>query len=214
MRILKTTLMVAWFSNIAILLVCVFLHIAAGRQVASDRFLAIAGASWCLISGLLWLVQLASEGGSVVVGIFFSVGPWAMGVAFLSVGGVLPDFFRLWATGVFLTWLALFVLVFCLAQHAAAREARKIEPATTPPQQADKGRLTMPQLALVLMSFGVFALMWAIKCLVFGPPPYSVFAYVSGPILLVAGYLVDPGAIRYLRNECFKPPKPPADDGE
>ena len=31
--------------------------------------------------------------------------------------------------------------------------------------------LTAPQLALVLMGFGVLTALWAIKCLVFGPPP-------------------------------------------
>ena len=60
-------------------------------------------------------------------------------------------------------------------------------------QQAGGG-WTMQQLALVLMLFGVAAVIAAIKCLLLGPPPYSVLAYVIGPCLIAASYLVDPHA--------------------
>jgi hypothetical protein len=63
--------------------------------------------------------------------------------------------------------------------------------------QADNGRWTSQQLALVLTLFGVIAVLVAIKCLVFGPPPYSRLAYVIGPCLIVAGYLVN----KFLKEE-------------
>jgi hypothetical protein len=72
---------------------------------------------------------------------------------------------------------------------------------------------TTPQLALVLMFFGAVTIVFVIKALVFGPPPYSVLAYVLGPVLLVAGYLVDRNAIRDLLKHGLKPPEPSAGDG-
>jgi hypothetical protein len=79
----------------------------------------------------------------------------------------------------------------------------------TSPDQGHQG-WTIQQLALVLMLFGVLAVLAALKCLVIGPPPYSVLAYILGPCLIVASYLVDPHAIGDLVTDALRPREPPA----
>jgi hypothetical protein len=86
-------------------------------------------------------------------------------------------------------------------------------------EQRGSGAWTLQQLALVLMLFGVIAVSIAIKCLVLGPPPYSVWAYVFGPGLIVGSYLVDPYAISDLMIDVLhppqpNPPQPPTDVGD
>ena len=73
---------------------------------------------------------------------------------------------------------------------------------------------TTQQLALALLLFGVIAVVWVIKSLLLGPPPYSVLAYFIGPCLIGASYLVDPCALGDLLHACLISPKPPAAKGE
>jgi hypothetical protein len=233
MRIIKTTLVAARLVGIAVLLGCMILHMKAGRQVASDLLIGTASGAVCLITGLLFIGDTFRKGGSDVLGsllisFVFGTGIFAMGFVYLSAGGLLPESFLPWAAGVFLAWFALFAIIFWIAMSSDRPEAGKApagvevgkargtgdteEQPTASPRQAANG-WTTAQLAFVLMLFGVITTLFAIKCLLFGPPPYSPLAYVIGPVLIVVGYLVDPHAIRNLRNECRNPPGPPAAAG-
>ncbi len=213
MRVVKKALMGAWFVCVAVLLGCVLLEIMAGRR-ADDLLIGTAGGATSLITGLLFLGWAFGERGFGFLDprALFSVLCFGFGVVCLSAGGLLPESVRVWA-GVFcLAWFALMILWFGAVLLAAEREERKNRPASAAPRPADSGRRTNPLLgpALLLMFWGVVAVVLAVKCLVVGPPPYSPLAYVIGPVLIVAGYLVDPHAIRHLRDGFRKPPQPPA----
>jgi Flp pilus assembly protein TadB len=96
-----------------------------------------------------------------------------------------------------------------MANLSDEREGRKNNKASALPQQASRG-WTLQQLAVVLMIHGVIAVVVALKCLLFGPPPYSVLAYFIGPCLILASYLVDPHAIADLVTEVLNSPRSPA----
>jgi hypothetical protein len=137
MRTVKTTLVVAWFVGLAVLLVCMFLNMAAGRQVVSDLFIGTAVGAQSLITGLcIILFTTAGENGSGVLGFVLSIGSFALGVVFLSAGGLLPETVVPWAAGVFLTWLALMFLAVWVAPYAVAQQARKNSPASALPLRA------------------------------------------------------------------------------
>jgi hypothetical protein len=72
---------------------------------------------------------------------------------------------------------------------------------------------SLQQLALVMMLFGVIAVVVALKCLLVGPPPYSMLAYIIGPCLIAGSYLVDPHALPDLLLECLNRARPPLTKG-
>jgi hypothetical protein len=211
-RIIKLALVVARFLGVAVILVWMFLDMTVGKGLVSQYLIGLASGTVALTTGfLLILGGISGENGSdtLLVSILFSIGCFALGVAFLSGGGVLPDEFRLWAGGVFLVWFALVAIIFITVQISAEREERKSNPGQPPPRQG----MSPAQLALLMMGAGVITTLVALKFLLFGPAPYSVLAYFLGPCLIVGGFLVDPNPIRTLRNEGIEPPGPPGSTG-
>jgi hypothetical protein len=186
MRMITTTFVVARFVSVPALLICMFLDVTAERRHDSDLSLNIA-VGCCLTAAVILLGVISSASGWLSLGLWCNLGACALGVAALSVGGLWSDLSRLWAEGVFVTGFALLVLGFWMDWRVAEPEtwnASTHEPETG--------------WALIFMLFGVVALVVGIKCLVFGPQPYSPLAYVSGPCLFVLGYLVDPDTILHL----------------
>lgn len=200
MRIVKLALVVVWFASLVAQLVCLGLAFAVGKSVVSEQVLGSLVGLWLLLNGVL----LIGVSGSVLLDLWFGVGFCALGVVALCVGGVLPEVVRPWAVGVFLAWFAVMGVAFGLAQVAAAREEQQAQKANPPRRPLQVG-WTLEQLAQVLMLAGVGTVVAVLKCLIFGPPPYSVLAYFLGPVLIVASVLVAPHALRDLSTNGLRP---------
>ena len=91
------------------------------------------------------------------------------------------------------------------------------DPAPRPPGRADGvppdqwGDLR-PQVALLLMFFGVVALLSLLldQFFDFQRPTRPLAALTLGPALLLTGYVIDRGAIRFLLTGGRRPPNRPA----
>jgi hypothetical protein len=219
---IKIILKAAWIVSIAVCAICVALDMTMGKTPGVQIY-ATASAAFCLTTGLYFVAESFSEKGLGILDPrnFFSLLWLALGVVTLSAAGFLPESFRLWGGGVFLVGFALMVIGFFVVGHFAAKEARKNEPASTVPppanavpRPADKGGMSLQGLAFLLMVAGAFALVFSLKCLVFGPPAYSVVAHFIGPVLIVASYLIDRNAIPEMLKQALNQPKPPPADGE
>ncbi|MBN9519286.1 hypothetical protein J0H58_12310 [bacterium] len=226
MRIIKMILLAAWLTCSAFLVAYSVVSSTAGeRPPDAGRVYGVAGGVWGFITGL-YIMAVNATGmtradalGGLLVGLPFGAGFFALGVAALSLGGILPDGFRIGASIVVVAWFALMaVLVFATLRSNRAVLARSAHTSHEAQVELDRLRgsdqgMTTQQVALLLMLAGAITTVVALKFLVFGPPPYSRLAYVIGPVLLAVGYLMDRHALRDVLREVRKPAAAPTAGG-
>lgn len=205
MSMIVASLLIARLATVAILIVIVLFAVAQGREPGWDLLIGFASGSYCLLSQLLFLSEISLESetpGKRFTSFVYSIAFLALALVHLGWDEPLTVSFRIWAAGVYGTWVAL--LLFGMTK--IRRDERPAEPAPQGPGW------TMEQLAFVLMLFGVGTVLITLKHLMFGPPPHSSLAYAAGPCLAIAGYLVEPGVVQWLVTEAFKRPEPPANN--